>query len=484
MKERHIVKDRIKPPLHSYPPPYQIPVLPKIDTKDAVTTFFSEDWAKRVITGRHITCLRQIITSLLEADSLPQDFDQVVFDNVVVEHADLTELTIPFKLHFENAFFPDGLHLNHSTFSFLSVSGYVGYALSFTETKGQPTVSLTNLHVDQIYVYRGDGLDCLDVSVSTIGSLTLASTTIKRHITLRDHVDVLDGLWLDKLSVRQRLSLWRCTLRETFFRIRDVDCSGNIEIEVCDLRAPLSTHGSSCAKLSLNESKCSGRLDFRSLSFQEIDLSNTIITGQVLLNLRQLQCGKDSTGAATTPFRKWDIPPRLSPRRSNTLGEPVTVAEQLLVLRENFRRIPTAQQQEQYCAYHLMDAAWGLPHRSLLSNVTRWVAKWGFGFLLLPHRIAITMAALITLFACSYIMLIGYDVGNLLFSDQRPVFHDGLLFGIARCLYFSVVTFSTLGYGDIHPHGSLKALAAAEAFIGLVITAIFAVSLARKLFRW
>ena len=61
---------------------------------------------------------------------------------------------------------------------------------------------------------------------------------------------------------------------------------------------------------------------------------------------------------------------------------------------------------------------------------------------------------------------------------------EGVLSGLYRTLYFSVVTFSTLGYGDIYPVGFLKAFAATEAFIGLVVTAIFAVSLARKLFRW
>jgi hypothetical protein len=483
MKEQHIIKNRIKPPFHSYPPSSDIPRLPEIKPEDAVAILKSRNWSARVIKNRHITCLRQIITPLLESDSLPQDFDQVVFENVVIEQGDLTELEIPFKLYFSNAFFLGGLHLNQSRFTHLDVSGYIGYALSLTETKGQPIVNLANLQADQIYVYEGEGLDCFDISTSTIGRLTLASTTIKRHITLHDNVDILDGLWLENLSIEQEVNLRRCAV-QTFFRIHNVSCSGNIQLVVCDLNAPLSTRSSSCTKLSLSESNCSRRLDFRNLSFQELDVSNATTTGQLLFNLNQLQRKKDSVVPTLMQPSKWDIPPCLSPQRSYTLNEPVSIAEQLILLRENFQQIPTTVQQEQYCAYQLMDEVWKLHHPSALSHIPRWFAKWAFGFLLLPMRILRTMAILIGLYTFFYSTCIIFCLGNLVFSDGQSIFHDGVLSGLYRTLYFSVVTFSTLGYGDIYPVGFLKALAATEAFIGLVVTAIFAVSLARKLFRW
>ena len=34
------------------------------------------------------------------------------------------------------------------------------------------------------------------------------------------------------------------------------------------------------------------------------------------------------------------------------------------------------------------------------------------------------------------------------------------------CIYFSIVTFTTLGYGDLHPVGTARAIAAAEALLG------------------
>ncbi|UTW06368.1 ion channel [Pseudomonas benzenivorans] len=51
------------------------------------------------------------------------------------------------------------------------------------------------------------------------------------------------------------------------------------------------------------------------------------------------------------------------------------------------------------------------------------------------------------------------------------------------CLYFSVVTFTTLGYGDISPHGLARPLAAFEAFVGSFTMALFVVVFVKKMTR-
>ncbi len=51
------------------------------------------------------------------------------------------------------------------------------------------------------------------------------------------------------------------------------------------------------------------------------------------------------------------------------------------------------------------------------------------------------------------------------------------------CVYYSVITFTTLGYGDIHPLGLSHVFAAIESFIGAFFIALFVVVFARKMIR-
>ena len=57
------------------------------------------------------------------------------------------------------------------------------------------------------------------------------------------------------------------------------------------------------------------------------------------------------------------------------------------------------------------------------------------------------------------------------------------LVGLRRCFYFSVVTFTTLGYGDYHPEGYLELVCCAEVIIGAIMIAMITVVFARKFLR-
>lgn len=57
------------------------------------------------------------------------------------------------------------------------------------------------------------------------------------------------------------------------------------------------------------------------------------------------------------------------------------------------------------------------------------------------------------------------------------------LYSILNCLYFSTVTATTLGYGDLHPVGIGKAIASVEAVFGTGMWAVFLAVFSRKFMR-
>jgi len=99
-----------------------------------------------------------------------------------------------------------------------------------------------------------------------------------------------------------------------------------------------------------------------------------------------------------------------------------------------------------------------------------------------PGRVVIF--SFLVIICCS---LIFFHVG-IEFSGQRITYQIGLpwseiLFNYLQCLYFSVVTFTTLGYGDYIPIGMSRVISALEAFTGSFTIALFVVVFVRKLTR-
>lgn len=70
--------------------------------------------------------------------------------------------------------------------------------------------------------------------------------------------------------------------------------------------------------------------------------------------------------------------------------------------------------------------------------------------------------------------IISYDIDKTL-SENFSLF--------LSCLYYSIVTFTTLGYGDFTPVGISRAIAAFEAFTGSFTIALFVVVFVKKMTR-
>ncbi|RVU40116.1 pentapeptide repeat-containing protein [Rheinheimera riviphila] len=99
-----------------------------------------------------------------------------------------------------------------------------------------------------------------------------------------------------------------------------------------------------------------------------------------------------------------------------------------------------------------------------------------------PVRVVLFSLLLIFLCAICYFFLGVVSGGELLQFNPADSFWQQLkLFG--TCLYYSVVTFTTLGYGDITPIGWSRLFAAFEAFTGSFTIALFVVVFVKKMTR-
>ena len=104
-----------------------------------------------------------------------------------------------------------------------------------------------------------------------------------------------------------------------------------------------------------------------------------------------------------------------------------------------------------------------------------------------PVAVALAVIALWTAIYCAYGVETGYSQRILQGPDNGvPVIHTEptITREFVPCLYFSIVTFTTLGYGDMSPPDNyLRLVAATEALLGAFLMALFVVSLARKFTR-
>lgn len=99
-----------------------------------------------------------------------------------------------------------------------------------------------------------------------------------------------------------------------------------------------------------------------------------------------------------------------------------------------------------------------------------------------PSRVV--FFSLFVIFICAilyFIFGIQYSGEHVQLSLSHPTSLNVKFF--FECLYYSVVTFTTLGYGDFVPIGISRAFAAIEAFVGSFTIALFVVVFVKKMTR-
>lgn len=123
-----------------------------------------------------------------------------------------------------------------------------------------------------------------------------------------------------------------------------------------------------------------------------------------------------------------------------------------------------------------------LPRLSLVRGVSCF-ARFLYGYGERPSYIIGCALAYLASVAVLYFALGVMDHNVLVVFDPSKGFAANFA-GYLTCLYYSVLTFTTVGYGDIVPiTGATRAIAAFEALSGNFIMALFVVVFVRKLAR-
>ena len=113
---------------------------------------------------------------------------------------------------------------------------------------------------------------------------------------------------------------------------------------------------------------------------------------------------------------------------------------------------------------------WRAPFWSCLLELT--FARVLFGYGEKPHRVLLLGLVFIACWAGIYFAFAGIGPTSENIETYEP--------SLGECLHFSVVTFTTLGYGDLVPKPDCRFWADLEALLGLALMPLFVVGLTRK----
>ena len=106
---------------------------------------------------------------------------------------------------------------------------------------------------------------------------------------------------------------------------------------------------------------------------------------------------------------------------------------------------------------------------------------WGWAIVNFVFWIGIGHAG--TLISAILYFFLGVQHGGMIIQFSSDLSISGNLRNFFLSLYYSVVTFTTLGYGDITPFGFTRIIAALEAFIGSFTIALFVVVFVKRMTR-
>ena len=170
-----------------------------------------------------------------------------------------------------------------------------------------------------------------------------------------------------------------------------------------------------------------------------------------------------------------------SGRRDEALAKYIEAEEVYRVLRQSYDGAGRADEAGYFFAREMTMRRMGLPRWSVARAWSKTVDLFcAYGES--PPRV-IGASVLLNLLCALIYFIVGVKGpdGRLVFDPQAGIATNATAF--LDCVYYSIVTFTTLGYGDFTPDGIARPVAAIQAFTGAFMMAMFVAVFGKKMTR-
>ena len=226
------------------------------------------------------------------------------------------------------------------------------------------------------------------------------------------------------------------------------------------------------------------KIDFSGSSLMKANFKNANLHCANLQNCNLLGVKFENTKLENVLWDKEIIQEREA-NKANTRAEQIDYYQQAEEIYRNLRRTSEADGLFETAGYFFQKEMQMRRKKMPKYSIKRIFSKivdFSCGYGERPLRIIFLSILIIMFFSFLFF------VSGVQYEDKIQIFSqvnsfEENLYIFANSFYFSIVTFTTLGYGDILPIGLTKVFAATEALLGGFILAIFVIVFVKKMTR-